>query len=481
MLKWINVRRPERRFAVATTVLALALAVGLSQSAFALIEGGEGNDPVRDPGWPKGAAEIVNNPARIAYWIGPPFGGGQFHAEYRGEAQTLNAILAQFARLEVKTKGLVLHDGVGQSFWLNINREPAKEAAARMDWSFMVWEPRAWKQLQQMPAELKPADVRNADAEPPTQIDVYTGGNVRWADVTVPKGLTVIDQRLEAHGFEQTDGIVLEGKVFDLATQQPLAGKMRLERIDREPKSGYRYTAVAEAAAEAKGRWVLKNAPAGWHRVVVTAEGYVPRVAGYGRFDDQPAWHFYECGLVRPAQLAGQVSDATGKPLVDVEVRLTDVVVGEDERYQVVDEFTAKTDADGRFQFDQVPEGRARVRVSKPGYCPPRLGELIATPAKDVALGMMKAANLRVTVDFSGTVRPEAYIVEIEPEGGSAVGTWGGSGHIDASNQISFENAPPGRYVLAGHPNPSSADERTDPVTVELKGGETTEVTLKAR
>ena len=36
-----------------------------TSSAFALIEGGEGNTPINDPGWPKGAAEIFNHKGRI--------------------------------------------------------------------------------------------------------------------------------------------------------------------------------------------------------------------------------------------------------------------------------------------------------------------------------------------------------------------------------------------------------------------------------
>ena len=74
-----------------------------------------------------------------------------------------------------------------------------------------------------MPPNLRPADSASEDG-PPTQIDVFTGGNVRWADVKVPKGIEVVDQRLEAHGFKVEDGVVLEGKVFDLASRQPVAG-----------------------------------------------------------------------------------------------------------------------------------------------------------------------------------------------------------------------------------------------------------------
>jgi len=99
-------------------------------------------------------------------------------------------------------------------------------------------------------------------------------------------------------------------------------------------------------------------------------------------------------------------------------------------------------------------------------------------PKEDIALAMKKSARVHVTVDFGATARPQGYIVSIEPEGGGGVGTWGGSGNIDDKNQISFENVPPGKYVLQGRPNPGRANEGSASVTADLKGGETTEVIL---
>ena len=150
-------------------------------------------------------------------------------------------------------------------------------------------------------------------------------------------------------------------------------------------------------------------------------------------------------------------------------------------RYESPLEYTFKTDADGRFRAEQVPAGTASVWVHKPGYCRPGLGLPIATPKADVELQMMKSASVRVTVDFTGKERPDGYMVEIEPEGGEVVGSYGGSGNIDAENQMTFENVPPGRYVLRGRPNPGSDAEETEPVTVDLKGGQAAEVTLKAK
>lgn len=465
----------------ATVIVAVTMTLAACGTAFGLITGGVGNEPIRDPGWPAGAAAIFNHPGRVAYWEGPPFGGGQWHAECRGDAKALNAVLAEFAKLDVKVKQLVVHDGVGHSFWLDPNREPAKQQAARIDWVFMIWQPNSWQRLRSLPADLKPADVGETEEGPPAQIDVYTGGNIRWSEVTVPKGLEVVDERLETHGFTTADGTVLEGRVTDLDTGTPVAARMRLERVEQALEGGYRYVAVTELTADGQGRWVLKNAPAGWHRVVVMGEGYVSRVVGYVRTDGQPGWQSFDGGLARAATVAGRVTDETGKPLAEVEVRLSNVEADDGRRYQAPHEYAAKTDADGRFRIDQVPVGNASVWLRKQGYCRPGLGQPIVTPTRDVALSMMKSATVRVAVDFGGKERPEAYIVEMEPEGGEAVGKWSGSGMIDANNQITYKDVPPEQYIISGRPNPGSDDQESESITVDLKGGETTEVTLRAR
>jgi hypothetical protein len=458
--------------------LLTIVVVTSSGGASALIRGDAGNKPVADPGWPKGAASIFNDTGRIAWWEGPPFGGGQWHSECRGDAKALSAVLADFARMDVQSKRIVLHDGNGYSFWLAPNNEPEKLPAAKIDWVFMMWQAENWERLRRMPADLNP--TAQGDTTPPSQIDIFTS-DLRWSDVTVPAGIEVVDQRLVAHGFTLADGVVIEGKVTDLATRQPITATLNVQPVEPRQKGGYHYPILAETKADAMGHWVLKKAPAAWVRVVVEADGFVPRVAAYARFDDQPRWQSYDCGLSRSAPVSGRVTDENGQPLADVSVRLDNVQPMSGGRYESPLEYTFKTDAEGRFQADAVPLGKATIRLYKAGYCRPGLGLPITTPKGDVELQMMKSANVRVTVDFTGKERPDGYMVKIQPEGGDAVGKYGGSGNIDAKNQISYTDVPPGRYVLSGQPNPGSSNERTDPVTVDLKGGETSEVTLKAK
>ncbi len=94
---------------------------------------------------------------------------------------------------------------------------------------------------------------------------------------------------------------------------------------------------------------------------------------------------------------------------------------------------------------------------------------------------MQPSAKLQVRVDFSATTRPEGYIVNIKPEGGEKVGSWGGSANLDAENQHTFENIPPGKYIITGRPNPGSDNQETAPEVVDLKGGKTTELAIKAK
>lgn len=180
--------------------VALAVVVCSGQAAWALITGGEGNQPIRDPGWPKGAAAVFNTKSRIAYWEGPPFGGGQWHAECRGDNAALEQVLKAFARVDIPNKRVVLHDGVGHSFWLNPNREKEKAAQAKLDWVFMVWEPERLKFQQRLPEGTRAAEQDAVLA----QLDVNTGGSIQWARITVPPGIEIVDERQAASRNSKT-------------------------------------------------------------------------------------------------------------------------------------------------------------------------------------------------------------------------------------------------------------------------------------
>lgn len=460
------------------TVLVLVAFPGVASGDIA---GGLGNEPIQNPGWPKGAAVIFNHKGRVSWWEGPPFGGGEYHSECRGDARAFNVVLKNFAKLEVETKQLVIHDGFGGSFWLNPNGEADKQEKARVDWTFKVWDEASWKRLRKLPADLNPT-LGDPDSGPSALIDVYVGGSIHWADVDkIPDGIQVDDRRLEAHGFTRKDGIVLQGSITDLATDKPLVGRAQLQRVEPQEKGGYLYPMVSEAMSDEKGNWVIKNAPAGRYRVVVQSDGFVPRVLGYDRFNKEPRWCSFNGKLAPAAAVSGTITDDKSEPLEGVVVRLSNVVSIAGSRYQAAEPYEATTDEQGNFRLSAVPVGEAKIRLIKAGYFRPGLGQQVSMPSGGHKLSMTKSAELKVTVKFKGDNRPDKYMVDIEPEGGSAIGKYSGSGKVDDDNQRVFKNVPPGRYIIQGHPNPSRANQRTNPVIVELIGGKVVELTLIAK
>ena len=457
-----------RRTAIAASLALLASLLGPG-TAHALIRGDVGNTPIPDPGWAKGGAALMNTTHRIAWWEGPPFGGGNWHAECRGDAKALSEALAGLARIEGGPRRVRLHDGVGYSFWVAPNREPAKLEAARIDWIFSTWQPSSWEHARGRSPDLNPTDP--ADTGPPSEIDVFTGGAIRWEDVVVPPGLAVDDRRLVAHGFTAADGVVVEGKVTDLATGRPLVARVRLHR-GTPPE-------LPPTLADASGRWVFKNVPAGSYGVVVEDEGYAPRTVGYVSEPTGPCWKGFDAALARVASVSGRVDDEAGRPLDGVVVQLLNVADSTGRRYEGTP-LTAKTDAAGRFRLDGVPTGSASAWVAKPGYLRPGLGAAIQLPTADLALRMIRSATVVAAVDFGGKPRPSGYFVRIVPEGGEVVGSYGGGGEIDDKGRFAFTDVPPGRYVISGRPNPSTdTDPVPKPITVDLKGGDDVTITLE--
>jgi hypothetical protein len=246
-------------------------------------------------------------------------------------------------------------------------------------------------------------------------------------------------------------------------------------------KGGYEYSTILTAETDAAGHWVIKSVPAGWHRIVVAADGYANRVVDYATFDGEPRWSKHDTSLAKSVSVSGKVTDDANKPLAGVTVQLMHVVAKGDAHYRTSTDLKSETDEQGRFEIKNVPMGEATVTVRKPGYTGPGLGSKIETPASDVVVKMAKAAKLIVTVRFQDANRPDGYLVKVVPEGGEEVGKWSGSGEIKPDGSMTFENIPPGKYIVTGRPNPGSDTAETSPQTVELRGGETTEISLDAK
>jgi hypothetical protein len=230
-----------------------------------------------------------------------------------------------------------------------------------MDWMVTIWEPQRWEMLKKLPTDLNPTGA--TETSPPAQIDIYTA-NIRWADVVVPAGIRVTDNRLEAHGFTTADGLVFEGKVIDHVSKLPLAATIRVERVEAG-QGGYQYSRLTETKNDLEGKWVIKRAPAGWIRAVAESDGYAPRVVGFAKNEQEPRWQSFNTSLVKAVTVAGRVLDDAGKPVADVDVSLGNVAPEGDNQYRSPSDYRSTTDADGRFRIERVPAGRAAVGPAK--------------------------------------------------------------------------------------------------------------------
>ena len=458
-------------------LIAAVSVVAACQEANALITGGEGNSPVNAPGWPAGADAVFNVDSRIAYWEGPPIGGGQMHSECRGDTAAFNEVLKDFAKIDTESRKLVVHDGIGNSVWLNINNEPELREKAQIDWTFTVWDAEGWNRVKSLPLRFRPEPVGQTEMPAP-EINVYVGLNIDWDQVTVPEGIEVDDRRLEAHGFTLADGTVVEGTVVDVATGSPLKATVHLEEIERGDGT-YGYSRVSSVESDENGRWVMKSVPAAWYRIVVESPGRAPRIAGFVKHDGSPTWMSMPTSLVGEGAVSGAVYDEVGSPLAGVKVQLDTMFMVDGVRYQSPRRFEQTTTADGKFHFQNVPKSQTTVSISKSGYARPGLAQKVDVPADGIDLTMFKSATVRIVVNFGQQRRPSGYLVKMEPEGGEVVGSYGGSATLPASNTYEFRDVPPGAYTFYGRPNPGSDDEETEHVTANLEGGETTTVTLE--
>jgi hypothetical protein len=80
----------------------------VTQITSALIMVEKGNKPTNDRGWPTGVLEVANLKSRIGFWEGPPFGGGEYHFLYRGDAKAANEALAAFAKIKAPVLEVLL-------------------------------------------------------------------------------------------------------------------------------------------------------------------------------------------------------------------------------------------------------------------------------------------------------------------------------------------------------------------------------------
>lgn len=443
----------------------------------ALITGGEGNEPMQNrDGWPAGSVDVVNQQSRIAWWEGPPFGGGEWHFEYHGDEAALNEALKRLAAIKGQRARLVIYDGKAESFWLGINDKKQKHP---MEWTFVVWEKENYERLfGQGAGRFMARSPQYGQPLPPPELTVYMGNGLDWSKIKVPEGIDVVDDRLAAHGYRAEDGAVFEVSVKDLANGKPLsAAELVIERRPSTNATNSGDNEVTRAEANAEGQIVLKGLPRESLTLTIRKPGYVGRTLDYIN-TDQILWKQYDVSLSVGTRVSGVVQDEKGKPVANATVRATEFLTPDGKPYAWLESLSAKTDTEGRFTIEAVPSGSARYYAHAENYVTVGLGEILPTSDEPITIKVTGSGKMKVTVK---PVPQGGYIVNVAPEGGEKIGSWGGGSNLGADGTCEFSHIPPGRYVVHGRPNPGREADKTESVTVDIKPHETAQVTLTAK
>ncbi len=444
-----------------------------------LIEVFYGNDPIGDCGWAPGSVEMANLATRTGYWIGPPFGGGEYHFLYRCEnTDEFNQALKTFAAIRAGKLELVVRNGPEYSFWLKENEEELSKPENRIDWTFTVWNPESWNRLYKSPRSFLYSDLPNFKkpiAAP--RVDVYIGpGPIVWKDVKIPKNLVLIDKRPGSISPKFAGKGLVRGRVFDMATGEPIAGA----KITLAKREDYRnWKEVMHGKTDEQGFCQIPKIPLGYYEVRVGAEGYVPRKqADYN--NKRPEYHQFNLGLASPSYVKGIVTDQTGNPIEGVNISATNIVGPDGFGYQCVGDRAVTTDKQGRFEIRSLPKGMMSIRCrGKSLHLKNSIFERYSIPSDQIRLTMTGTGTIRGKVVDKDGKRPLGEIhLNIDPAVEERLGKWGSSGRLSEDGTFDISGVPPGEYIISTRPNPSRSYYKPNTKKITVKAGETYELEI---
>ena len=467
-------------------LILLCPKVGMS-----LIEVFHGNDPIEDRGWTPGSVEMANLATRTGYWVGPPFGGGEYHFLYHcRNTDEFNQALKTFAAIRANKLELVIHNGPKEGYVVQ----------GRIHWTFLVWVPKNWDSLHNRSRKFyrsvdsnskKPVPMAKKTMPAP-RVDVYLGGGnpIIWKDVKVPENLVVIDRRPGSVAPQFAGKGLVRGKVFDLETKQPIAGAkiVLLKRVEiiesstgqsKEPHSrSYEWKKAKHVTTNRKGLCQIDQIPLGLYEVSVAAEGYAP--VELERYDNTRAECYeFQAGLLRPFSLTGIVTNTKGTPLQDVGVQANDFIGPDGNEYRHEGDSPVLTDAQGRFEIPDLPKGFASVRCRAEGlHQADSIFQMYPIPSKEIRLTMSDTGIIRgKVVDKDGKAPSGRVHVHIRPPG-EQIGKWGGSSRCKEDGSFEFTGVPPGEYLVGTDSRLLIEGDRTNAKLVSVQAGKTYDIEI---
>jgi len=310
---------------------------------------------------------------------------------------------------------------------------------------------------------------------------VGSGSPIEWKTVKVPDTVRVSDMRMESAPEKVREGGLIRGGVFDVATHRAVAGA---KVVLFQPKVGLGTEAGAlkqpgSTQTDKAGLFEISAIPEGYYQIHVSAEGYAARAVG--AFDNRSGHAYLESDMLisKAAPLRGVVADEKGNPIPGVKVAARNAIGIDGLGYQCAGKWSAVTDAKGGFEISSLPEGFTGLNCTAPSlHQQTSIFELYKVSNRswekreDIRIVMTGTGSVRgKVVDRDGKAPTREFNVNIEPKGGSKLGSWGGSMQCKEGGTFEFSGVPPGEYVLVAQPNPMTEGEASEPKPVVITTG----------
>ncbi len=369
----------------------------LASPAFGVITGGK-DEPMKVLGCPRGSLELANLPTRIAWWEGPPFGGGQYHFEYSGRTADLQKAIDLFAKVESQRSQVVIRAGVHTSFWLGIQDQGKKHP---IDWEFVAWVPKNWQHLRDARAGLLPPGEEGE--APLTVLNIFVTERIDWKALNFPPGLAIADERLEAHGIAAEQGAAIQGQVLDSAGN-PIADAVVTVGKDTNERKG---------SSDSKGQFLITKISEGNHQIIVAANGFASKDLYYHAFNAS-TYRSFEIALAKAANITVRVVDQQDKPLSGIDIRITHCRDQQGNYYRFAGPQQYRSDSNGECVVRDVPEGSIKFMSRTRGYYYNSVLNEHNTGESPITLKLLPTGSVRVSVfTTSGVPVTSEYMVEI--------------------------------------------------------------------
>jgi large repetitive protein len=306
-----------------------------------------------------------------------------------------------------------------------------------------------------------PAEGRRGVVAPASGIDITVAGT----------------GRITGHARDAQSGLPLSD--FQVAFEPDRAGgaaAFRMVRSAARVQGGGAGQPVNVHSED--GAFTLDDVPAGTWSVAVTADGYQPARTGGVVVEEGAVADNVEVKVTRGVVVKGHVTDAqTGAPIANAAVEFAQsgtppgpaMLLGESAGAELT------TDADGRFEADDLAPGTHTVRVTHPDYTDASQSVEVTADGAAVEIQMTQGGVIAGTV-ASGSGQPVAGANVTLAQAGAGVPGFGGLGALgggqstvtDGSGGFRFDHLSPGRYTLGAALRSSTST----PLDVVLQAGQ---------